>query len=112
MTHIPTTNKSLETIIGQLRQELPRLREEYAIDTLAIFGSYARNTQQPTSDIDILVSFHITPGLLKYISLEQDLSDLLGVPVDLCEGDRCVWRGYHGGDRGVRITCVWKGQKQ
>lgn len=83
MTSAPTTNKSLEEIIGLLRQELPRLREEYAVDNLAVFGSYARNTQRPTSDLDILVSFKTAPGLLKYISLEQHLSDLLGIPVDL-----------------------------
>ena len=62
---------------------MPQLREEYDVDQLGVFGSYVRNEQQTNSDIDILVSFRRTPSLLKYISLEQYLSDLLGVRVDL-----------------------------
>jgi len=73
----------VEGIIQQLRRELPHLRDQYAVDQLAIFGSYARNAQNQASDLDILVAFRVIPGLLKYIALEQHLSDLLGVPVDL-----------------------------
>ncbi len=83
MTNIPQTNLSAEAIILRIQQELPRLREEYAVDRLAIFGSYARNEQKDDSDVDILVSFRITPGLVKYITLEQHLSDILHKPVDL-----------------------------
>jgi len=74
---------SLDCIIRQLRQELPRLSDHYDVEYLAVFGSYARNTQHKESDLDILVGFRVIPGLVKYISLEQHLSDLLGIPVDL-----------------------------
>ncbi len=50
---------------------------------LSIFGSVARNQASPDSDIDVLVDFVKTPGLLKYIELRNHLEDLLGVPVDL-----------------------------
>lgn len=76
-------SESLEHIMQILRQELPRLQTQYDVDQLAIFGSYARNAQHEDSDLDILVSFQVIPGLLKYIALEQHLSDVLGIPVDL-----------------------------
>lgn len=53
------------------------------METLGVFGSYVRREQNPESDIDILVTFKKTPGLLKFIELENHLSDLLGVKVDL-----------------------------
>ena len=37
----------------------------------------------PGSDLDLLVSFDDTPGLLKFIEMENYISDLLGVKVDL-----------------------------
>ena len=42
-----------------------------------------RKEQQADSDLDLLVTFHEPPSLLKFIELENYLSDLLGVKVDL-----------------------------
>ena len=50
---------------------------------IGIFGSYARNEQTKDSDLDILVSFTDTISLLDLIGLEQELSDRLGITVDL-----------------------------
>ena len=73
----------LPQLLEKLRQELPLLKETYAIETLEIFGSYVRAEQHPDSDLDILVTFSKVPGLFTYIGLENDLSDLLGLKVDL-----------------------------
>jgi hypothetical protein len=83
MTLTPQRDVPVDGIIQKLRLEFPRLQEQYAIERLEIFGSYARNMQRPESDVDILVSFTTIPGLLKYITLENHLSELLGLPVDL-----------------------------
>jgi uncharacterized protein len=83
MTNSVRQPPPIEPIIQQLQNILPQLREEYDVEQLGIFGSYVRNEQHANSDVDILVSFRHTPGLLKYISLEQYLSDVLGVRVDL-----------------------------
>ncbi len=48
-----------------------------------MFGSYVRYEQRPDSDLDVLVTFRKTPGLFKYIELENRLTDLIGVQVDL-----------------------------
>ena len=46
-----------------------------------------RNEQTAASDLDMLVTFEKTPGLLKFVSLENHLSDLLGIKVDLVMKD-------------------------
>jgi len=66
-----------------LRRELPRMREVYGVESLGLFGSFVRGEAGPESDLDVLVHFRRTPGLLRYIELENYLSDLLGVRVDL-----------------------------
>jgi uncharacterized protein len=50
---------------------------------VGIFGSYARGDNKTGSDIDILVEFKEAPSLLTLIKLENDLSEILGVKVDL-----------------------------
>ena len=50
---------------------------------LGIFGSFARGDNKKGSDIDILVEFREAPSLLTIIKLENDLSEILGVKVDL-----------------------------
>jgi predicted nucleotidyltransferase len=66
-----------------LRQLLPELAEKYHVRSLEVFGSYVRGEQSAESDFDVLVTFDKTPGLLQYVALENHLSDLLGVKVDL-----------------------------
>ncbi|NOX88763.1 MAG: nucleotidyltransferase family protein [Calditrichaeota bacterium] len=75
--------KQIENIKNLLRKELPRLRSQYNVATLELFGSYVRNEQRAKSDIDILVTFTKPPSLFKFIELEDYLSDLLKIKVDL-----------------------------
>jgi len=50
---------------------------------VGIFGSFARGDNKKGSDIDILVEFKEAPSLLTLIKLENDLSEILGIKVDL-----------------------------
>lgn len=50
---------------------------------VGIFGSYARNEQTDDSDLDILIDFNTKINLLDLIGLEQELSEILGIKVDL-----------------------------
>ena len=63
------------------------LTERYSVETLEIFGSYVRSEQKKDSDLDILVTFREVPSLLTFIAIENYLSDLLGVKVDLVMKD-------------------------
>jgi uncharacterized protein len=79
--------RSLEKILEILRQQLPMLTERYSVETLEVFGSYVRSEQKKDSDLDILVTFKEVPSLLTFIAIENYLSDLLGVKVDLVMKD-------------------------
>jgi len=72
-----------ETIIAILRERLPELRRDYSVTYLGLFGSYVRGEQRKRSDVDLLVEFEVTPGLFRYIELEQHLTSLVGRKVDL-----------------------------
>ena len=63
------------------------LAERYNVETLEVFGSYVRSEQKKDSDLDILVTFKEAPSLLTFIAIENYLSDLLGVNVDLVMKD-------------------------
>ena len=66
-----------------LRTVLPKIRDRYGVCALGLFGSYARGQARSSSDVDLLVEFDRPPSLFRFIELEQELSDLLGVKVDL-----------------------------
>ena len=70
-----------------LRDHLPALSGRYRIRSLGVFGSYVRGTQRSDSDLDLLITFDDPPGLLAYVELENQLADLVGVPVDLVMED-------------------------
>lgn len=80
-------NTAFSTFQKRLRAELPVLTERYHVSSLGLFGSYLRGTQRPDSDLDILVTFSVTPSLFRLVELENHLSDLLGVKVDLVMRD-------------------------
>ncbi len=50
---------------------------------IGIFGSWARGEARPGSDIDILVDFRPTKSLLSLVAIERELSEALGIKVDL-----------------------------
>ena len=79
--------RSLEKILEIPRQQLPMLTERYSVETLEVFGSYVRSEQKKDSDLDILVTFKEVPSLLTFLAIENYLSDLLGVKVDLVMKD-------------------------
>lgn len=59
-----------------------RLRAEGG-SYVAVFGSYARDEETQTSDVDILVRFSTRKTLLELARIERELADLLGKPVEL-----------------------------
>lgn len=75
--------KNLAEVQQWLVQHKSLLQEQFQVSELGIFGSYVRAEQTETSDVDILVEFSVTPSLLRFIHLENYLSDRLGVKVDL-----------------------------
>jgi len=50
---------------------------------IGIFGSYARDENRPDSDLDILINLGSSISLLQLVHIERELSELLGIKVDL-----------------------------
>ncbi len=73
----------LENIVTKLHKEFPMIKSRYNVTTLEVFGSFVRHEEKTNSDLDILVSFSKAPSLFKFIELEDYLSKILGVKVDL-----------------------------
>lgn len=71
----------------RLRDNLPSLAARYHVRSLGVFGSYVRHEERPDSDLDVLVEFDETPSLFEFIRLEHELSDLLGIHIDLVMRD-------------------------
>lgn len=69
--------------ITQHQKSLIQAAEAHNISYLALFGSYARGEQTQKSDVDFLVTFDEKKGLLDLIEVEQELSKILGIKVDL-----------------------------
>ncbi len=55
----------------------------YDAEMIGVFGSYTRNENTVESDIDILVRFKSTLSLLQLVQVENQISQKLGIKVDL-----------------------------
>ncbi len=75
--------KKLEELRKILQNHKNNLENEYAVKEIGIFGSYTKEEQIETSDIDILVDFQKAIDLLTFVHLKNHLSKLLNVNVDL-----------------------------
>lgn len=77
--------RNLDDILAQLRALQPDLCRRYPIRSMGVFGSYVRGEQRDDSDVDVLVELGDGMDLIAYAGLQLELSDALGVPVDLVE---------------------------
>jgi predicted nucleotidyltransferase len=66
-------------------QDITAFCRRWKITELLLFGSAARGELRPESDIDLLVSFAPDSdwSLLDHMAMTEQLSELLGRPVDL-----------------------------
>ncbi|MEM1507006.1 MAG: nucleotidyltransferase family protein [Thermoproteota archaeon] len=79
--------RSLEEVKRVLSEHKDELRERFKVKEIGIFGSFVRGEQRKRSDIDILIEFEEPPSLFEFMDLEDYLSKLLGLKVDLVTRD-------------------------
>ncbi|MBA3275760.1 MAG: nucleotidyltransferase family protein [Chloroflexia bacterium] len=65
------------------RRDVLDLASQQGVTNVRVFGSTARGTEGPESDIDLLVDVAPDVGLFGLARLEIALSELLGLPVDV-----------------------------
>lgn len=78
-----TDRNALRQLLRGHRAKILALAEKYGIQTVRVFGSVARDDAGPATDIDLLVRFQAGRSLLDQIAFQQDVSELLGVTVDV-----------------------------
>jgi len=74
--------KTLEEIKSTLASHKEKLRQNYKVKKIGIFGSYARGEQKEMSDVDIVVEFEKPIGL-KFFELADYIENLLGRKIDI-----------------------------
>lgn len=77
-----TRPRTLDEIKATLREVLPELRRRYPIASVGIFGSWVRGESSKDSDLDLLVTFDGPIGW-EIVTLEDELAERLGLPVEL-----------------------------
>lgn len=65
------------------RGELLDVLRRHGVTNPEVFGSAARGDDHEGSDVDLLVDFAPDTSIIDIIGIQQELQDLLGVPVDL-----------------------------
>ena len=75
--------KTIKEIKQIIQDQKALLIKNHKIKEIGIFGSYVRGDQKNDSDIDILIDFEVYPSLLELISMEHELSERLGIRVDM-----------------------------
>ena len=74
---------TLDETKKQLHDLKPVLKAKYKVETIEIFGSYARRGQTPQSDIDLLVTYTEAPDIVEVNNIKRFLRRKLGVKVDI-----------------------------
>jgi len=67
----------------EIFEKIARILKDRGARKIAVFGSYVRGEEKPESDIDIIVEFSGRKSLLELVSIERELSEVLGIKVDL-----------------------------
>ena len=75
--------KTRTEVLVILRSLKDELRERYHVESIALFGLYAREEQEESSNIDLLVRFGSGADLIDFIGLSQYLEKRLGTRVDV-----------------------------
>lgn len=83
MTNQHPSRIGVNDLIGDKRDAILKLAEQYGAYNVRIFGSAARGEARPDSDVDFLVEFREGASIFDAVGLWQDLTTLMGCEVDL-----------------------------
>jgi hypothetical protein len=71
-----------QEILDILRAEKPYLKKEFGLLSIGLFGSFAKGTQGPESDIDLIVEIR-EPRFDFLAGIQLHLEKKIGKPVDV-----------------------------
>ncbi|MBI3353798.1 MAG: nucleotidyltransferase family protein [Nitrospirae bacterium] len=67
----------------EIFKKIASVLKEQGARKIAVFGSYIKGEEKPESDIDVIVEFSEKKSLLELVRMERELSEILGIKVDL-----------------------------
>jgi uncharacterized protein len=70
--------KEVDPLAREMRAEILRIAKANGAIRVRIFGSFARGTARPDSDLDLLIDLERGRTLLDLVAIKQDIEDLLG----------------------------------
>jgi predicted nucleotidyltransferase len=73
---------SREDILSFLLTHKDELYQKYSVTRIGLFGSYAKGTATPESDVDVIVQLD-KPNLLTLSAIRQELQESFKTPVDV-----------------------------
>ena len=76
-------NNAITEIIHLLQAKQSYFADKYDVAAFGVFGSRIRGEHEGDSDLDILVEFTTPPTLFQFVRLQDELSALVDMPVDL-----------------------------
>ncbi|MEK5078667.1 nucleotidyltransferase family protein [Solibacillus sp. FSL W7-1436] len=75
---------SKQVILAELSKNLNTWKEDYGVKLIGLFGSYSRDEQKESSDIDVIVEFNDADlSFDNYMDLKISLEDLFQKPIEL-----------------------------
>ncbi|MCD6028185.1 MAG: hypothetical protein K0S78_359 [Thermomicrobiales bacterium] len=74
---------AVEPLLIDNRAEILRIAKENGATRVRIFGSFARGTARPDSDVDVLVDLEPGSDLFDLIAIKHGIEDLLGREVHI-----------------------------
>lgn len=93
--HVRTAVSEAPTlaVLRAHRAEILRIAASHGASNIRVYGSVARGDAARDSDVDLLVDFEDGRSLLDEVQLQQELTSLLGWPMDVGEQVHHVIRG-------------------
>ena len=79
--------KNLNEIVETIRHLKNDIKQRYKAEIAGIFGSFVREEQKDTSDVDILIRFDENATLFDFVGLSLFLEEKLGIKVDIVPED-------------------------
>lgn len=75
---------SKQAILDELSKNLNTWRDKHGVKRVGLFGSYSRDEQKESSDIDVIVEFNDSDlSFDNYMDLKISLEDHFQKPIDL-----------------------------
>jgi predicted nucleotidyltransferase len=85
-----------DVVLHRLRESYPELKARFGVREIGLFGSFASETANEASDVDLIIDFERPIGL-RFVELVEYLEALLGRRVDVLTS---------AGLRGIRLPAV------